>query len=69
MTMYIRVKRKNQTIFLYTDGNEKVADVKAKLAKINSEDKKGPDQMSLIFNDAHLEFFFGRLCCGCCAVP
>lgn len=29
--------------------------MKAKLAKINSEDKKGPDQISLIFNDAHLD--------------
>jgi len=53
--MYIRVKRKNQTIFLYSDASEKVADVKAKVAKINSEDKKGVDQIGLIFNDNLLD--------------
>src|SRR5215467_12602414 len=33
--MYIRVKRQKQTIFLSTDPNETVADVKKKLADIN----------------------------------
>jgi len=40
---------------MYADGNEKIADVKAKLAKINAEDKKGPDQIGLIFNDNQLD--------------
>jgi hypothetical protein len=50
--MYIRVKRKNQTIFLYTDQTEKIADVKGKIAKINEHPA---DQLALIFNDHRLE--------------
>jgi len=55
MSIYIRVKRKNQTIFLYTDASEKVADVKAKIAKINAEDKKNTEHIGLIYNDNHLD--------------
>ncbi|ELR14939.1 ubiquitin family protein [Acanthamoeba castellanii str. Neff] len=50
--IYIRVKRKNQTIFLYADASEKVADLKGKLAKIN---EKSADELALIFNDAKLD--------------
>jgi len=32
-----------------------VADVKAKIAKINAEDKKNVESIALIFNDNHLE--------------
>merc|ERR1739845_208795 len=52
MAQYIRVKRKNQTIFLYADASEKVADLKGKLAKIN---EKSADELALIFNDAKLD--------------
>lgn len=46
------MKRKNQTIFLYADASEKVADLKGKLAKIN---EKSADELALIFNDAKLD--------------
>jgi len=35
MTMYIRVKRQKQTIFLNTDPTETIASLKAKLASLN----------------------------------
>jgi len=53
--MYVRIKRKNQTIFLYTDANEKIQDLKGKIVKINVEDKKVADNVSLIFADNHLD--------------
>lgn len=33
--MYVRVKRQKQTIFLYTEPTESVADLKKKVAEIN----------------------------------
>jgi len=46
------VKRKNQTIFLYAEPNEKINDLKAKIAKIN---EKSPHELGLIFNDVRLD--------------
>jgi len=40
---------------LYTDASEKIADVKAKVAKINAEDKKSVEHIGVIFNDNHLD--------------
>ena len=37
-SVYVRVKRKNQTVFLYTDNNEKVSDLISKLAEINEKE-------------------------------
>jgi len=52
MSQYVRVKRKNQTVFLYADPGEKIIDVKRKLAKIN---EKSLEDLGLLFNDTKLE--------------
>mmetsp|Transcript_227 Transcript_227/g.261 ORF Transcript_227/g.261 Transcript_227/m.261 type:complete len:96 (+) Transcript_227:54-341(+) len=52
MSMYIRVKRKNQTIFLYSDPAEKVSQTKDNLAKIT---EVSADELGLIFNDKQLD--------------
>ncbi|KAL6042034.1 hypothetical protein QOT17_022137 [Balamuthia mandrillaris] len=51
MAQYIRIKRKNQTIFLSMSTEDKVVDVKAKVAKIN---EKEPNEVGLIFNEEQL---------------
>lgn len=51
-SQYVRVKRKNQTVFLYADPGEKIIDVKRKLAKIN---EKSLEDLGLLFNDTKLE--------------
>jgi hypothetical protein len=50
--MYIRVKRQKQTIFLYTDLMETIADVKKKIGDINNIP---PARIRLIYNDHPLE--------------
>jgi len=52
LCQYVRVKRKNQTVFLYADPGEKIIDVKRKLAKIN---EKSLEDLGLLFNDTKLE--------------
>jgi hypothetical protein len=49
---YIRVKRKKQTVFLYTEPSEAISSVKAKIAKLNNVSS---DKLRLIFNNVPLE--------------
>jgi hypothetical protein len=51
-SIYIRVKRANQTVFLYAEPSDSVGEVKNKLAHIN---KVPVDNLRLIFNNSPLE--------------
>jgi len=46
--MYVRLKRKNQTVFMYCDGAETGQSLKTRLAQVI---KKTPDEIQLLFND------------------
>ena len=46
--MYIRIKREKQTIFLYTDPTETIADVKTKLSSLTNVPSS---HIRLIFHD------------------
>ncbi len=50
--MYVRVKRQKQTVFLYTDPSENIADLKKKLAEILSVPA---NRLRLIYNDVVLD--------------
>ena len=52
MSMYIRVKRKNQTIFLHVEPSESFLSIKQRLATLMSME---PYQMNLIGNDKKKE--------------
>lgn len=51
-SMYIRVKRANQTIFIYAEPSDSIVDVKTKIAAIN---KVPVDSLRLIFANNPLE--------------
>lgn len=51
-SIYIRVKRANQTVFLYAEPSDSVGDVKNKLFHIN---KVPVENLRLIFNNSPLE--------------
>lgn len=50
--MYIRVKRHKQTIFLYTEPTESVADLKKRIAEISGAQ---PARIRLLYGDAPLD--------------
>lgn len=50
--MYVRVKRHKQTVFLYTEPTESVADLKKRIAEINSVQ---PARIRLLYGDVALD--------------
>lgn len=52
MSLYVRVKRANQTIFLNSEPTDTVHDLKTKLSGIT---KVAPDSLRLVFNSNTLD--------------
>ena len=50
--MYVRVKRHKQTVFIYTEPTESVADLKKRIAEINGVQ---PARIRLLYGDVSLD--------------